>query len=272
MKLIYILLLLIPAYSFGQDDDFCAEKFKQGTEAADSLINAEIDAWAWEDWNVVDIGIRNVKYYRCEVENYYSYNSLFYQEYAELLTADSIFLFPYFNFYEIDCFVKGVKSTTDSILKLNGFDEQYFSDKKKAAMIKVDEFYKEYSLLTSDGQEQTGGKICEKYSGSIEKVIVDCYIQTHNSRLPPFYFTSYNSNNSNVTFTVSVNRRGVIQELTFGNFDEYTMRQNETQTQIELIKQIITQSLLDKQVFTPYILNGKRTKFKKDIYVTICWK
>jgi hypothetical protein len=272
MKFLYLLLLLIPNFSFGQIDSFCAEKFKLGKEAGDSLINAEIDYMVWDDWNIIEGGIEHVKYFRCEVENYYSYNSHLYQKYAALLMKDSIFLFPYFNFFEGDCFVEGVKIITDSLLKMNGFDERYFDDRKKTAMIELDEIYNFHAHLQSDGEERTGGEISEKYSGSIEKVIVDFYMETHNSNLPPFYFTSYMNRNTIVYMTLSVNRRGVVKDLAFGNFGEYNLRQNETVEQIELLKQIISQSVLGRQLFTPFTFNGKRMKFEEQICVSICWK
>ena len=272
MKLLYLLLLLIPNFSFGQIDSFCAEKFKQGKEAGDSLINAEIDYMVWDDWNIIQRGIRHVKYFRCEVENYYSYNPHLYQKYAKLLMKDSIFLFPYFNFFEGDCFVEGVKTITDSILKMKGFDEKYFNNRKKTVMKEIEEYNDFNSYLLSDGEKLSGGEISKKYGGSIEKVIIDFYMQSHNYNLPPFYFTSYMKWKTKVFFTISVNKQGIVDDLVFGNFSEDNLRQNETVEQIELLKQIISQSLLNRQVFTPFKFNGKRTEFEEEICLIICWK
>jgi hypothetical protein len=272
MKLLYLLLLLIPNFSFGQIDSFCAEKFKQGKEAGDSLINAKIDYMVWDDWNIIQRGIRHVKYFRCEVENYYSYNQNLYQEYAKLLMKDSIFLFPYFNFFEGDCFVEGAKTITDSILKMNGFDEKYFNNKKKAAIKELDEYNDYISHLFYDGEKRSGGEISKKYGGSIEKVIIDFYMQSHNYSLPPFYFTSFMNWKTFVFITVSVNKQGIVDDVVFGNFSEDNLRQNETVEQIELLKQIISQSLLNRQVFTPFKFNGKRTEFEERFCLTICWK
>jgi hypothetical protein len=155
---------------------------------------------------------------------------------------------------------------------MNGFDEKYFNNKKKAAIKELDEYNDYISHLFYDGEKRSGGEISKKYGGSIEKVIIDFYMQSHNYSLPPFYFTSFMNWKTFVFITVSVNKQGIVDDVVFGNFSEDNLRQNETVEQIELLKQIISQSLLNRQVFTPFKFNGKRTEFEERFCLTICWK
>lgn len=271
MKIFY-LTLLFSQFCFTQHEFSCEMKYYEGIKAADSLISSDINHRAWYDWNVFAIGTRETKFYRCEIENYFSYNSQFYREYAELLEKDSILLFPYYNFYESECFIKGVQAVTDSVLSANGFDEDYFRQKKQTALLKVQEHNEMMAKLTNDGNSYQGGEIIKKYSGSLEKLVVESYMKANNMKLPPFYFTPYIGNNSRVKFTVHVNRRGIVKNIEFGSFGEYSMLQGETPKQIELIKKIFTDSLLNKRVYTPYYYNGKNEKFKTTEVVIIHWK
>lgn len=271
MKIFYFSLLFSQC-CFAQQEFSCIDEYNEGKKAADSLISSDINHRAWYDWNVFAIGTRETKFYRCEIENYFSYNSHFYSEYAELLEKDSILLFPHYNFYESECFIKGVQAVTDSVLSAKSFDEDYFRQKKQTALLKVQEHNEMIAKLTNDGNSYQGGEIIEKYSGSLEKLIVESYKKANDSKLPPFYFTPYIGNNSHVKFSVHVNRRGIVKNIEFGNFGEYSMLQGETDEQIELIKKIFTESLLNKKVYTRYYCNGKNEKFMTNEVVNIHWK
>lgn len=271
MKAIFI-LLFISNLGLSQSQTSCNKQFIDGVKAGDSLFANKRDYRVWYDWNVFEIGTYNTKFYRCENENYYSYNPHLYQVYAELLIADSIFLFPYFNFYQGECFLNGVKAVTDSILALNGYNEEYFHDKMMIAERIVETDLEEIEILLADGNERKGGDIIEKHSNSIEKALIMNYTMENYGSLPPFYFTPFMGTSSIVQFCLKVNKRGVIKEIQFGNFGEYAMQQNETLEQIELIKEILTQGLLSKKIYQPYFFNGKKQKFKTDVTVSIVWK